>query len=132
MTDNQRDQRERKLPISPRKLRQAELKEHLAAQGIIYSKNGAFKPMKTEVNASMAKAMELGQIFKFQAPLFTTEAQPTVLVYNRDKSWLSHIPLDENLSRLFREKGSPKFYIMAIPRKDGQLLLQHFVEDQDW
>lgn len=100
---------------------------------LVVTKYGAYRRDNIRLSQSYGPKdiSELGQIFKFQAPLFTTEREPKILVYNEDKSWTSEIAMTEDMSKIFAEKG-PKFYMMCIPDKKNQLVLLHFVGDQEW
>ena len=69
-------------------------------------------------------------IIKVQRPLFTTEPNPQVLVYNQDRSICQQFPFTEELQELFRDDVLKLYFEATI--RNGELTLVNNIEQQDW
>lgn len=123
-----------KLPGSGiRKLSELRQPKDPTKSDLVVSKYGVFRKDTLKMSRSYSEAdiKAHGEVFKFQAPLFTTEREPKIMVYNEDRSWEGQVPMTEDMSKIFAEKG-PKFFMLCVPDKKNQLILLRFVGDQDW
>lgn len=73
------------------------------------------------------------EVWKLQRSMMTTEAQPTVLAYNKDRSAQGEFPLTAQLRRLFG--NDYKIFVKGYQNEQGQIVLVDLVmpnEEPDW
>ncbi len=95
---------------------------------VIINKYGAMKRNVEVVNHSQAET--LGEVFKLQLPVVTTDKIIMCLAYNKSRSWQGQFPLTPSVQGLFADRK--KVYVKCLPDKEGQLHLLHIVPDEDW
>lgn len=91
--------------------------------------SGAFND-KERKPGEKTKDGAMPDIFKLQRPLFTTEEEPKILVYNQSRSWEGQIPITPELLALFGDQA--KIYIIATPQDDGKLIPIELISEQPW
>lgn len=69
-------------------------------------------------------------IVKMQWPLATTTSIPEILIYNKDKSFWSTVPLENHYKKLFA--GKLKIYCKAHVNKNKELVIDKIIPDQAW
>ena len=70
------------------------------------------------------------EVVKLQRPLVTNE-EPTVLIYNEDKSVTVRYPLTDSLKQAFGDDFK-QYWLADVPEKRGELLLLKQVKEQEW
>lgn len=95
---------------------------------IVINKYGAMKRNIEVVNHRQAET--LGEVFKLQLPIVTTEKVIMCLAHNKSHTWQGHFPLTPSVQGLFADRK--KIYVKCLPDKEGQLHLLHIVPDEDW
>lgn len=79
----------------------------------------------------MAKS-EKEEVYKLQRALMSTETNPAVLAYNKDRSQEFHLVMDEE-SKNSIFGGEYKVYCLCLIEFDhGRLLVGDRVENQNW
>ena len=71
------------------------------------------------------------QTWKIQRPIVTSELRGMFLVYNEDQSISQHVPMTEDVLRLFPE-GYLKIYVRGIMSKGGAIDIRAVIKDQGW
>ena len=70
--------------------------------------------------------------FKLQWPLASSDPDPKVLVYDRSRSIVSQIPIDDEVRMLFKP-GQVKVYVHGNMRRDGKLMVDTVIAGgEDW
>jgi len=69
-------------------------------------------------------------IVKMQWPITTTAKIPTILIYNRDRSFWSEYPINNTLRKLFQ--GKLKIYCKVTFNEKNELYIDKVIKNQDW
>jgi hypothetical protein len=69
--------------------------------------------------------------FKIQKALASTEANPPVLIYDKDRKYQCQVPATDLMNKLFDRNGF-KIYVEGIIDARGELCILGVLEDQGW
>lgn len=70
-------------------------------------------------------------IYKVQRPIVSTEENPQILLYNRDRSFIRHLELDEDTTKEFFLNSSYKEYVIGVSTEETVEILGVLSHD-DW
>lgn len=70
------------------------------------------------------------EVFKIQVPLFSSEENPQLLVYNRSRSIYFQLDMTDDLKGLIGEKA--KIYVLGYIDEKQVFQIVHKVKDQRW
>lgn len=67
---------------------------------------------------------------KVQIPIASNDPTPLALIYNRDRSFMTHVPICDELKK--RMRGSLKEFFHAKKKPDGSVELLERATWQNW
>lgn len=93
------------------------------------SRNAQTAPKNAAINAPP-------QLFKIQRPIFSTGPKDQILIYNEDRSIECTLVVEEEtIVQLFHAQdpeGVYKVFVVGGTNNLGQLVVDYFLEEEDW
>jgi hypothetical protein len=71
------------------------------------------------------------EIWKVQRAITSSEEQPPILIYNKDRSKQGEIPATSGILKLFND-DEYKIFIQGTIGNDGQIEFEKHVDEEDW
>jgi hypothetical protein len=75
--------------------------------------------------------MAKSEIWKVQRAITSSEEQPPILIYNKDRSKQGEIPATPEILDLF-DDDEYKIFIQGTIGDDGQIEFEKHVDEKDW